>query len=135
MINIEHQEREAVMKTTDRELIDQAKAALVAKPKESKSKVKIAEPTDPVLANELLAKRSSVYDAKKKLEAELAEIDSIIKDMIGANDELQIHGSKVASIARWRETSLVTDAVKETFPITEYPELYKRTNKSRLTIH
>jgi hypothetical protein len=135
MINIEHQEREAVMNTTDRELIDQAKAALVAKPKESKSKVKIAEPTDPVLANELLAKRSSVYDAKKKLEAELAEIDSIIKDMIGTNDELQIHGSKVASIARWRETSLVTDAVKETFPIAEYPELYKRTNKSRLTIH
>jgi phage shock protein A len=135
MINIEHQEREAVMKTTDRELIDQAKAALVAKPKESKSKVKIAEPTDPVLANELLAKRSSVYDAKKKLEAELAEIDSIIKDMIGTNDELQIHGSKVASIARWRETSLVTDAVKETFPIAKYPELYKRTNKSRLTIH
>jgi hypothetical protein len=88
-----------------------------------------------VLANELLAKRSSVYDAKKKLEAELAEIDSIIKDMIGTNDELQIHGSKVASIARWRETSLVTDAVKETFPIAEYPELYKRTNKSRLTIH
>lgn len=123
------------MNTTDRELIDQAKAALVAKPKESKSKTKIAEPTDPVLANELLAKRSSVYDAKKKLEAELAEIDSIIKDMIGTNDELQIHGSKVASIARWRETALITDTVKETFPIAEYPELYKRTNKSRLTIH
>jgi phage shock protein A len=123
------------MNTTDRELIDQAKAALVAKPKESKSKTKIAEPVDPVLANELLAKRSSVYDAKKKLEAELAEIDSIIKDMIGTNDELQIHGSKVASIARWRETALITDTVKETFPIAEYPELYKRTNKSRLTIH
>jgi hypothetical protein len=135
MVNMDNQEREAVMNTTDRELIDQAKAALVAKPKESKSKTKVAEPTDPVLANELLAKRSSVYDAKKKLEAELAEIDSIIKDMIGTNDELQIHGSKVASIARWRETSLVTDTVKETFPITEYPELYKRTNKSRLTIH
>jgi hypothetical protein len=135
MVNMDNKEREAVMNTTDRELIDQAKAALVAKPKESKSKTKVAEPTDPVLANELLAKRSSVYDAKKKLEAELAEIDSIIKDMIGTNDELQIHGSKVASIARWRETSLVTDTVKETFPITEYPELYKRTNKSRLTIH
>jgi hypothetical protein len=135
MLNIENQEREAVMNTTDRELIDQAKAALVAKPKESKSKTKVAEPTDAVLANELLAKRSSVYDAKKKLEAELAEIDSIIKDMIGTNDELQIHGSKVASIARWRETSLITDTVKETFPIAEYPELYKRTNKSRLTIH
>jgi phage shock protein A len=134
MDNTNNKER-IQMNTTDRELIDQAKAALVAKPKESKSKTKVAEPTDPVLANELLAKRSSVYDAKKKLEAELAEIDSIIKDMIGTNDELQIHGSKVASIARWRETSLITDTVKETFPIAEYPELYKRTNKTRLTIH
>lgn len=123
------------MNTKDRELIDQAKAALVAKPKESKSKVKVVEPADPTLANELLAKRSSVYDAKKRLEAELAEIDAIIKDMIGTNDELQIHGSKVASIARWRETSLITDKVKETFPLVDYPELYKATGKSRLTIH
>ena len=121
--------------TTDRELIDQAKAALVAKPKESKSKTKVAEPTDATLANELLAKRSSVYDAKKKLEKELAEIDAIIKDMIGNNDELQIHGAKVASIARWREQSLITDKVKETFPLLEYPELYKATSKSRLTVH
>jgi hypothetical protein len=30
---------------------------------------------------------------------------------------------------------LITDAVKDTFPVAEYPELYKRTNKSRLTIH
>lgn len=123
------------MLTTDRELIDQAKAALVAKPKESKSKTKVAEPTDATLANELLAKRSSIYDAKKKLEAELAEIDAIIKDMIGTNDELQIHGAKVASIARWREQSLITDKVKETFPLLEYPELYKATSKSRLTVH
>jgi hypothetical protein len=123
------------MITKDRELIDQAKAALVAKPKESKSKTKIAEPTDALLANELLAKRSAIYDAKKRLEAELSEIDAIIKDMIGNNDELQIHGAKVASIARWRETSLITDTVKETFPIAEYPELYKRINKSRLTVH
>ena len=123
------------MITKDRELIDQAKAALVAKPKESKSKTKIAEPTDANLANELLAKRSAIYDAKKRLEAELSEIDAIIKDMIGNNDELQIHGAKVASIARWRETSLITDTVKETFPIAEYPELYKRINKSRLTVH
>lgn len=121
--------------TTDRELIDQAKAALVAKPKESKAKGKVVEPADPVLANELLAKRSSVYDAKKKLEAELAEIDAIIKDMIGNNDELQIHGAKVASIARWREQSLITDKVKETFPLVDYPELYKATSKSRLTVH
>lgn len=123
------------MITTDRELIDQAKAALVAKPKESKSKSKIAEPTDATLANELLAKRSAIYDAKKQLEAALGEIDAIIKDMIGNNDELQIHGAKVASIARWRETSLITDTVKETFPLSEYPELYKRINKTRLTVH
>lgn len=123
------------MITTDRELIDQAKAALVAKPKESKSKSKIAEPADATLANELLAKRSAIYDAKKQLEAALGEIDAIIKDMIGNNDELQIHGAKVASIARWRETSLITDTVKETFPMLEYPELYKRINKSRLTVH
>jgi len=121
--------------TKDRELIDQAKAALVAKPKESKSKTKIAEPTDATLANELLAKRSSIYDAKKRLEAELSEIDAIIKDMIGNSDELQIHGAKVASIARWREQSLITDKVKETFPLVEYPELYKATSKSRLTVH
>ena len=123
------------MITKDRELIDQAKAALVAKPKESKSKTKIAEPTDATLANELLAKRSSIYDAKKRLEAELSEIDAIIKDMIGNSDELQIHGAKVASIARWREQSLITDKVKETFPLVEYPELYKATSKSRLTVH
>lgn len=121
--------------TTDRQLIDQAKAALVAKPKESKSKAKVVEPADPLLANELLAKRSAVYDAKKKLEAELAEIDAIIKDMIGSSDELHIHGAKVASIARWREQSLITDKVKETFPLVEYPELYKATSKSRLTVH
>ncbi len=55
--------------------------------------------------------------------------------MIGSADQLTIFGAKVASIARWRETALITDAVKETFPVAEYPELYKRTNKSRLTIH
>lgn len=120
---------------TERELLDQAKATLVVKARETKSKSKAVEPTDAVLANELFARRSSIYDAKKRLESELAEIDAIIKDMIGNNDELQIHGAKVASIARWRETSLITDTVKETFPIAEYPELYKRTDKSRLTVH
>lgn len=123
------------MATTERELIEQAKATLVVKAKETKSKAKIVEPTDAVLANELLAKRSAVYDAKKKLEAELSEIDAIIKDMIGNNDELHIHGAKVASIARWREQSLITDKVKETFPLLDYPELYKATSKSRLTVH
>jgi len=135
MINKIHPTERGKMDTKERELIDQAKAKLVVKAKESKSKAKIVEALDPVLANELLAKRSSVYDAKKRLEAELAEIDAIVKDMIGSSDELHIHGSKVASIARWRETALITDKVKETFPLVEYPELYKATGKSRLTIH
>lgn len=121
--------------TTDRQLLDEAKAKLVTKAKETKPSTKSIEALDPTLANELLAKRSEIYDAKKKLEAELAEIDAIIKDMIGTADELTIYGAKVASIARWRETSLITDTVKETFPIAEYPELYKRTSKSRLTVH
>ena len=123
------------MNTTDRQLIDEAKAKLVTKAKETKSSTKSVEALDAPLANELLAKRGEIYDAKKKLEAELAELDAIIKDMIGTADELTIHGAKVASIARWRETSLITDTVKTTFPVAEYPELYKRTNKSRLTIH
>lgn len=121
--------------TTDRKLIDEAKAKLVTKAKESKSSTKSVETTDANLANELLAKRGEIYDAKKKLTDELAEIDAIIKDMIGSADQLTIHGAKVASIARWRETSLITDTVKETFPVAEYPELYKRTSKTRLTVH
>ena len=118
-----------------RTLIDEAKAKLVSKPKASKSNAKAIEASDPNTANALLAQRSEIYDAKKKLEAELKEIDDIIKDMIGTNDELLVHGAKVASIARWKETSLITDTVKETFPIAEYPEIYKRIAKSRLTVH
>ena len=118
-----------------RTLIDEAKAKLVSKPKASKSNAKAIEASDPNTANALLAQRSELYDAKKKLEAELKEIDDIIKDMIGTNDELHIHGAKVASIARWKETSLITDTVKETFPIAEYPEIYKRISKSRMTVH
>ena len=121
--------------TTDRKLLDEAKAKLVTKAKESKSSTKSVETTDANLANELLAKRGEIYDAKKKLTDELAEIDAIIKDMIGSADQLTIHGAKVASIARWRETSLITDTVKTTFPVAEYPELYKRTSKTRLTVH
>jgi|TARA_B110000459_G_scaffold84776_1_gene94980 hypothetical protein len=121
--------------TTDRTLIDNAKATLVTKAKESKTKTKGSEVLDATLANELLAKRSEIHDAKKKLTDELAEIDAVIKDMIGTADELTIHGAKVASIARWRETSLITETVKTTFPVGEYPELYKRTSKSRLTVH
>ena len=124
------------MSTTEtRALIDEAKAKLVSKPKASKSNAKAVEASDPNTANALLAQRSEIYDAKKKLEAELKEIDDIIKDMIGTNDELHIHGAKVASIARWKETSLITDTVKETFPIAEYPEIYKRISKSRMTVH
>jgi hypothetical protein len=124
------------MTTTEtRALIDEAKAKLVSKPKASKTNAKAVEASDPSTANALLAQRSEIYDAKKKLEAELSEIDAIIKDMIGTNDELLIHGAKVASIARWKETSLITDNVKELFPLTEYPEIYKRITKSRLTVH
>jgi len=121
--------------TTDRQLLDDARAKLVTKAKESKSSTKSVEATDATLANELLAKRGEIYDAKKKLTDELAEIDAIIKDMIGSADQLTIHGAKVASIARWRETALITDTVKTTFPVAEYPELYKRTSKTRLTVH
>ena len=121
--------------TTDRKLLDEAKAKLVTKAKESKSSTKSVETTDANLANELLAKRGEIYDAKKKLTEELSEIDAIIKDMIGSADQLTIHGAKVASIARWRETSLITEEVKTTFPVAEYPELYKRTSKTRLTVH
>ena len=121
--------------TTDRQLIDNAKSKLVTKAKASKESSKTVEATDANLANELLAKRSEIYDAKKKLTDELAEIDAIIKDMIGTADQLTVHGAKVASIARWRETSLITETVKTTFPVAEYPELYKRTSKTRLTVH
>lgn len=120
---------------TDRKLIDEAKAKLVTKAKESKSTVKSVEALDSIVANELLAKRSEIYDAKKALVDQLAEIDAVIKDMIGSSDELTVNGSKVASIARWRETALITDVVKSTFPLIEYPELYKRSAKSRLTVH
>jgi hypothetical protein len=124
------------MSTTEtRALIDEAKAKLVSKPKASKTNAKAIEASDANTANALLAQRSELYDAKKKLEAELAEIDAIIKDMIGNNDELHIHGAKVASIARWKETSLITDKVKELFPLTEFPDIYKRISKSRMTIH
>jgi phage shock protein A len=124
------------MSTTEtRALIDEAKAKLVSKPKASKSNAKAIEASDPNTANALLAQRSELYDAKKKLEAQLSEIDAIIKDMIGNNDELHIHGAKVASIARWKETSLITDKVKELFPLTEFPDIYKRISKSRMTVH
>ena len=124
-----------MVEVTTRNLIDEAKAKLVVKAKASKSSTKQVEALDPVLMNELLAKRSELYDAVKSLKAEQDAIDAIIKDAIGSADELTVNGAKVASIARWRETSLVTDKVKELFPITECPEIYKATAKSRLTVH
>jgi predicted phage-related endonuclease len=82
-----------------------------------------------------LAERQSIAEQIKFLTARKSEIEDIIKDAIGKKDELHIHGAKVASIARWRETAVATDVVKESFPLVDYPELYKRSDKSRLTIH
>ncbi len=93
------------------------------------------EAVDPVMANELLAERQAIEDEIKALTVRKAQIDSIIRSAIGEDDELLVHGAKVASIARWRETRVLSDAVKELFPLLDYPELYKREDKSRLTIH
>jgi len=124
------------MSTTDtRALIDQAKAKLVDKPKATKPNKKVIEASEPVMVNELLAELSRIKDAKKILDAQEDEIKDVLKDVIGVAEELHVHGAKVASITRWRETSLITDKVKETFPLVEYPELYKASSRSRLNIH
>ena len=120
---------------TDRTLIEKAKAELISKPKATKNDKKVMETEDPNLINELLAEYSALDEQAKALTAKKEEIKNVIKDVLGDSDELHVHGAKVASIARWRETTLVTDKVKETFPVKEYPELYKRANRSRLTIH
>jgi predicted phage-related endonuclease len=118
------------------QLIADAKEKLITgTPKATKENKNIIEATDPILANELLAERQSIADQIKFLTARKNEIEDIIKDAIGKKDELHIHGAKVASIARWRETAVATDVVKESFPLVDYPELYKRSDKSRLTIH
>ena len=118
------------------QLIADAKEKLITgTPKATKENKNIVEATDPILANELLAERQSIADQIKFLTARKNEIEDIIKDAIGKKDELHIHGAKVASIARWRETAVATDVVKESFPLVDYPELYKRSDKSRLTIH
>jgi predicted phage-related endonuclease len=118
------------------QLIADAKEKLITgTPKATKENKNIVEATDPILANELLAERQSIADQIKFLTARKSEIEDIIKDAIGKKDELHIHGAKVASIARWRETAVATDVVKESFPLVDYPELYKRSDKSRLTIH
>jgi hypothetical protein len=118
------------------QLIADAKEKLITgTPKATKENKNIIEATDPILANELLAERQSIADQIKFLTARKNEIEDIIKDAIGKKDELHVHGAKVASIARWRETAVATDVVKENFPLVDYPELYKRSDKSRLTIH
>ena len=91
--------------------------------------------TDPALVNSLLAQLGEIQTQAKQLKAQEDEIKDILRDVIGQAEELHIHGAKVASITRWRETALITDKVKETFPLVEYPELYKASSKSRLNIH
>jgi hypothetical protein len=121
--------------TETRTLIDQAKAKLVEKPKATKPNKKVIDASDPAMVNELLAELSRIKDAMKILGAQEDEIKDILKDVIGVAEELHVHGAKVASITRWRETSLITDKVKDTFPLVEYPELYKASSRSRLNIH
>ncbi len=121
---------------THEQLVAEAKEKLISgKPKATKSNTKAVEANDPILANELFAELAKVQEELKALKAREDEIKDIIRDAIGEKDELHIHGAKVASISRWRETSVVTDAVKELFPLLDYPELYKRTSKTRLNIH
>jgi len=124
------------MSKTHEELVAEAKATLISgKPKATKENNKAIEASDPILANELFAELAKVQDEMKYLKAREAELKDVIRDAIGEKDELHIHGAKVASISRWRETSVQTDVVKEMFPLLDYPELYKRTTKTRLNIH
>lgn len=118
------------------ELIAKAKETLITTPpkavKLDKSEV---EAVDPILVNELLAERSALADQIAVLDARKKEIEDVIRDAIGKKDTLLVNGAKVATISRWRETSVQTAVVKENFTVEEYPELYKRVDKSRLTIH
>ena len=124
------------MTTTEtRTLIEEAKSKLIEKPKATKVSKKTIESPEPALVNSLLAQLSELQGEMKQLKAQEDEIKAVIKDIIGSAEELHVHGAKVASISRWRETSLITDKVKETFPLVEYPELYKASTKSRLNIH
>lgn len=121
--------------TATRKLIDEAKAKLIEKPKATKASKKVVDASDPALVNSLLAELSMVQDQMKQLKAQEDEIKDVIRDIIGQAEELHVHGAKVASISRWREQALITDKVKETFPLVDYPELYKASTKSRLNIH
>jgi hypothetical protein len=131
-----NQVRKKIMTTTEiRTLIEEAKSKLIEKPKATKVNKKTIESAEPELVNSLLAQLSDIQIGMKQLKAQEDEIKAVIKDIIGSAEELHVHGAKVASISRWRETSLITDTVKETFPLVEYPELYKASTKSRLNIH
>lgn len=124
------------MNKTHEELVAEAKEKLISgKPKATKENNKAIEASDPILANELFAELAKVQEDMKFLKAREAELKDIIRDAIGDKDELHIHGAKVASISRWRETSVQTDVVKDHFPVVDYPELYKRSSKTRLNIH
>lgn len=133
-------EKEKVMSKELKEfeaLVAEAKARLIAgkpvvEPVSGKAGV---EAEDAVMANELLAERQAIDDEMKLLDARKKAIDGIIRTAIGDADELLVHGAKVASVSRWRETRVLSDAVKEMFPVVDFPELYKREDKSRLTIH
>jgi predicted phage-related endonuclease len=115
------------------ELIEAAKAT-ITQPKATKVNPKAVEADNPSLVNELLARRSTIADQMKELDAEKKEIDNIIRDLIGKKDILTVHGAEVASISRWRETQIVSEVVKEMFPVVDYPELYQRKDQTRLNI-
>lgn len=124
------------MKSTQAsETLTQRGKALIEKPVATKENSKAIEAADPILINEILARRAQLTEEMKLAKAEKDELEDIIRDLIGKKDELTVHGAKVASIARWRETSVNTDYVKEYFSLADYPELYKRADRSRLTIH
>lgn len=120
---------------THEELIEQAKKVLVTKPVATAPDADAVEAADPIIANELLAERNQLSEDIALLTARKKEIDDIIKDAIGDQSILTILGAKVASISRWRETAVQTDIVKEMFPLAQYPELYKRSDRSKLNIH
>jgi hypothetical protein len=117
------------------DLIARAKDVLITgEPKATKDDAKQVEATDPILANELLAERQSLHDQIKELTARKSAIDDILKDAIGKNDELTVNGSVVATMTRWRQTDLVKEFIEDNFPIKDYPEMYKRSARSRLDI-
>jgi len=118
------------------ELIEKAMETLITgKPRATAEDKKQIEAPDAIVANELLARRAQLVEQIKELTAEKNAIEDVFRDAIGSKEVLTVHGAKVASIARWRETRVLSDVVKEMFPLIDFPELYKRETKSRLTVH